>query len=79
MPLEEFLDRLRRIGIVKIGGMKIGEDEIIFLGRPDEVIFPFICTTHPIHVEPEIYREIILSVLRRFKIDNPEAFFPKPN
>jgi hypothetical protein len=72
MPLDEFLERLKKFGILNIGSLTTEEGSLIFLGRPEENIVPFACKNHPIYDDPVVHTEVRLSVLRTFKITEAE-------
>jgi hypothetical protein len=40
MHYSELLRRLQRTGIEQVGRLTIGEDSSIFLGKPQEIVFP---------------------------------------
>lgn len=74
MRLSELLRKLRQFDIEVVGKLQVESDQVIYLGRLKEFIFPKGGTIHPIYADPgtddfEVHPEETAAILRRFEVD----------
>ncbi|MFN7920269.1 MAG: hypothetical protein U0Q16_09240 [Bryobacteraceae bacterium] len=69
--------RLKKFGLAQVGRMTLGKDSSVYIGRPEEVCFPYQFACHTLWAPPGeedfwLDPEEIAALLRRFKISQDE-------
>jgi hypothetical protein len=79
MTYTQFLLKLRKLGLAQVSRMAGGGYDVARVGRPSEVVFPYMFRSYPIILDkgPETFidEEIIDAVLRMFG-ETREKFDP---
>ena len=77
MTYSDLQAKLAPFGVGHIARLKKGEDEFVYLGRKEDLVFPFAPKAlHPVYLEngdaTQLHPEEISAILRTFEIEEKE-------